>query len=66
MIRKVSSRELLDACERYVPNSVFVDGRKYAGSVFRVALTMEVGLPIRHPRLLFLDDDEEGGKGETR
>ena len=59
VVRKVSPRELLTAMERHVPNSVFVDGRKYRGSVLRADLRIELGLEIRHPRLLHLDEEEE-------
>ena len=34
MIARVSHEELLDAVERVMPTSVFVDGKQVAGSVF--------------------------------
>ena len=52
MIARVSHEELLDAVERVMPTSVFVDGKKVAGSVFIRMLREELGIPIRMPRLI--------------
>jgi hypothetical protein len=52
MIARVSHEELLDAVERVMPTSVFVDGKQVAGSVFVRMLREELGIPIRMPRLI--------------
>ncbi len=52
MIARVSHEELLDAVERVMPTSVFVDGKQVAGSVFIRMLREELGIPIRMPRLI--------------
>jgi hypothetical protein len=59
MIRKVSHQELLDAVRRIVPNSVFIDGQKVAGSVFTAMLMDALGIPIRQPRHLRPDPAPE-------
>jgi hypothetical protein len=45
--------------QRNMPTSVFIDGRKVAGSVFRGMLKSELGLPIKDPRIIRLDDAEQ-------
>jgi hypothetical protein len=52
MIARVSHEELLDAVERAMPTSVFVDGKQVAGSVFIRMLREELGIPIRMPKLI--------------
>jgi len=52
MIDPASGEELLDAVQRAMPASVFVDGKKVAGSVFIRRLKEELGIPIRMPRLI--------------
>ena len=52
MIDSASHEELLDAVERVMPTSVFVDGKMIAGSVFIRMLREELGIPIRMPRLI--------------
>jgi hypothetical protein len=49
-IAPVSLEELLEAMRRSMPNSVFLDGQKIAGSVFMGMVKEELGLPIQHPR----------------
>jgi hypothetical protein len=51
MVAPVSAEDLLEAMQRGNPSSVFLDGRKFAGSVFLELLKEELGLPIRRPRL---------------
>ena len=58
-ISPVSREDLLDAMDRIYPSSVFVDGAKLAGSVFRGILKTELGLPIKHPRPINLDAAKE-------
>jgi hypothetical protein len=51
-IDSASGEELLDAVERAMPTSVFLDGKKVASSVFIRRLKEELGIPIRTPRLI--------------
>jgi len=48
----VSHKGLLEAVERVMPTSVFVDGKRVAGSAFVRMLREELGIPIRMPRLI--------------
>src|SRR5215208_5706996 len=50
VVAPVSAEELLEAMQRGDPSSVFLDGRKLAGSVFLELLKEELGIPIRRPR----------------
>ena len=60
MIDSASHEELLDAVQRAMPTSVFVDGKKVAGSVFIRMLKEELGIPIRTPRLIRWPQDRPG------
>jgi hypothetical protein len=53
-----SSRDLLEAMSTGVPSSVFVDGERIAGSVFKAMLKEELGIPLRQPRLIRLDEPD--------
>ena len=55
-VMPISPENLLKEMDRGYPSSVFLDGRKLAGSVFRGMLKTELGLPIKHPRWVRLDD----------
>jgi hypothetical protein len=57
-IAPVSHQDLLDAMNRGYPSSIYLDGRKLAGSVFKGMLKTELGLPIKHPRLIRLEDPD--------
>jgi hypothetical protein len=50
---------LLKEMDRGYPSSVFLDGRKLAGSVFRGMLKTELGLPIKNPQWVRLEDLSE-------
>jgi hypothetical protein len=52
MVAPVSHEGLLEAVGRVMPTSVFVDGKRVAGSVFVRMLREELGIPIRMPRLI--------------
>lgn len=52
MIDSASPEQLLEAVQRAMPTTVFVDGKKVAGSVFIRRLREELGIPIRTPRLI--------------
>ncbi len=56
-VMHISGEEILDAMNHGVPTSVYLDGKKLAGSVFRSMLMTELGLPIKHPRWVRLDGD---------
>ena len=55
-----SPRDLLEAMSTGVPSSVFVDGERIAGSVFRAMLKEELGMPLRQPRLIRLEEPDLG------
>ena len=54
-----SPRDLLEAMSTGVPSSVFVDGKRIAGSVFKAMLKEDLGMPLRQPRLIRLDEPDE-------
>ena len=41
-----------------VPSSVFVDGDRIAGSVFKAMLQDDLGIPLRQPRIVRLDEPD--------
>ena len=49
-IGSFSPQELLDAVQRNMPSSVFFDGKKFAGSLFKGMLKSQLGLPIKRPQ----------------
>ena len=51
-------RDLLEAMSTGVPSSVFVDGEKIAGSVFKAMLKEDLGIPLRQPRIVRLDEPD--------
>ena len=53
-----STRDLLEAMSTGVPSSVFVDGDRIAGSVFKAMLDDALGIPLRQPRLIRLDEPD--------
>ncbi len=53
-----SPRDLLEAMSTGVPSSVFVDGRRIAGSVFKAMLKEDLGIPLSKPRLIRLDEPD--------
>jgi hypothetical protein len=53
-----SPRDLLEAINTGVPSSVFVDGERIAGSVFKAMLEVDLGIPHRQPRLIGLDEPD--------
>ena len=53
-----SSRDLLEALNTGVPNSVFVDGERIAGSVFKAMLKEELGIGLGQPRIVRLDEPD--------
>jgi hypothetical protein len=53
-----SPRDLLEAMSTGVPSSVFVDGERIAGSVFKAMLEDELGMALPQPRLIRLDEPD--------
>ena len=51
--------ELLDAMYTGVPSSVYVDGERISGSVFKARLENALGIPVRQPRIVRLYLDPE-------
>jgi hypothetical protein len=51
-----SHEDLLEAMSTGVPSSVFVDGDRIAGSVFKAMLEDDLGIPLRQPRIVRLDE----------
>jgi hypothetical protein len=59
VIAAKSPRDLLEAMNTGVPSSVYVDGEKIAGSVFKAKLKDALGMPLRLPRIVRPDPDPE-------
>jgi hypothetical protein len=53
-----SPRDVLEAMSTGVPNSVFVDGDRLAGSVFKAMLKEDLGITLRQPRIVRLDEPD--------
>jgi len=53
-----SPRDLLEAMNTGVPSTVFVDGERIAGSVFKAMLEEDLGFPLRQPRIVRLDEPD--------
>src|SRR5215212_2325227 len=55
-----SPRDPLEALSTGVPSNVFVDGKRIAGSVFKAVLKEDLGIPLRQPRIVRLDEPDLG------
>jgi hypothetical protein len=53
-----SPRDPLEAMNTGVPSTVFVDGERIAGSVFKAMLEEDLGMPLRQPRLIRLEEPD--------
>ena len=53
-----SHEDLFEVMSTGVPSSVFVDGDRIAGSVFKAMLEIELGIPLRQPRLVRLEEPD--------
>jgi hypothetical protein len=42
-----------------VPSSVYIDGKRMAGSVFKAMLQESLGMKLRQPRIVRLDEPDE-------
>jgi hypothetical protein len=54
-----SPRDLLEAMNTGVPSTVFLDGKRIAGSVFKAMLHDALGISLLQPRLIRLDEPDE-------
>ena len=54
-----SPRDLLEAMNTGVPSSVYIDGKRMAGSVFKAMLKESLGIKLRQPRIVRLDEPDE-------
>jgi hypothetical protein len=59
VIAPKSHEELLGAMYTGVPSSVYVDGERISGSVFKARLENALGIPVRQPRIVRLYLDPE-------
>ena len=55
-----SHEDLLEAISTGVPSSVYLDGERIAGSVFKAMLEIDLGIPLHQPRLIRLDEPDLG------
>jgi hypothetical protein len=53
-----SHEDLLEAISTGVPSSVYLDGERIAGSVFKAMLEIDLGIPLHQPRLIRLDEPD--------
>ena len=53
-----SHEDLLEAITSGVPSSVYLDGERIAGSVFKAMLEIDLGIPIHQPRLIRLEEPD--------
>jgi len=53
-----STRDLLEAMTTGVPSTVFVDAQRMAGSVFKAMLEEDLGIRLRQPRIVRLEEPD--------
>jgi hypothetical protein len=53
-----STRDLLEAMNTGVPSTVFVDAERIVGSVFKAMLEEDLGMPLRQPRIVRLEEPD--------
>ena len=53
-----SHEELLEAMRAGLPSSVYLDGERIEGSVFKAMLEVDLGIPHHQPRLIRLDEPD--------
>jgi hypothetical protein len=53
-----SPRDLLEAMNTGVPSTVFVDGERIAGSVFKAMLEEDLGFTLHQPRIVRLEEPD--------
>ncbi len=55
-----SHEELLEAMSAGLPSSVYLDGERIQGSLFKAMLEVDLGIPHHQPRLIRLDEPDLG------
>jgi hypothetical protein len=58
LIVPISHEDLLEAITSGVPSSVYLDGERIAGSVFKAMLEIDLGIPIHQPKLIRLEEPD--------
>ena len=53
-----SHEDLLEAISTGVPSSVYLDGERIAGSVFKAMLEIDLGMPLHQPKLIRLEEPD--------
>jgi hypothetical protein len=53
-----SHQDLLEAITTGVPSSVYLDGERMAGSVFKAMLEIDLGIALHQPRLIRLEEPD--------
>jgi hypothetical protein len=53
-----SHQDLLEAITTGVPSSVYLDGERMAGSVFKAMLEVDLGIALHQPRLIRLEEPD--------
>jgi hypothetical protein len=53
-----SHKDLFEAISTGVPSSVYLDGERIAGSVFKAMLEEDLGFSLRQPRIVRLDEPD--------
>jgi hypothetical protein len=53
-----SLEDFLEAITTGVPSSVYLDGERIAGSVFKAMLEIDLGIPLHQPRLIPLEEPD--------
>ena len=53
-----SHEDLLEAITTGVPSSVYLDGERMAGSVFKAMLEIDLGIALHQPRLIRLEEPD--------
>jgi hypothetical protein len=55
-----SHEDLLEAMSAGLPSSIYLDGKRIEGSVFKAMLEVALGIPHHQPRLIRLDEPDLG------
>jgi hypothetical protein len=58
LIALMSHEDLLEAITSGVPSSVYLDGERIAGSVFKAMLEIDLGISVHQPRLIRLEEPD--------
>jgi len=55
-----SHEDLLEAMSAGLPSSIYLDGKRKEGSLFKAMLEVGLGIPHHQPRLIRLDEPDLG------